>query len=99
MSRLGRNVFLPALSEGLQENFQEIVSQSYKDYYSSVLSDPLNIPFQDMKGTFSGLGEILNLATDPALRRYSSQALADQFSAQGLETFGLSLLRQKVEKK
>ena len=87
MSRLGRNVFLPAISEGLQENFQEIVSQSYKDYYSSVLSDPLNIPFQDMKGTFSGLGEILNLATDPALRRYSSQALADQFSAQGLETF------------
>lgn len=87
MSRLGRNVFLPAVSEGLQENFQEIVSQSYKDYYSSVLSDPLNIPFQDMKGTFNGIGEVLNLAADPALRRYSSEALKDQFSAQGLETF------------
>ncbi len=87
ISRFGRNVFLPAVSEGLQENFQEIVSQSYKDYYSSVLSDPLNIPFQDMRGTFDGVGEILNLAADPALRRYSSEALADQFSAQGLETF------------
>lgn len=86
-ARFGRNVFLPALSEGLQENFQEIVSQSYKDYYSSVLSDPLNIPFQDMKGTFSGIGEVLNLAADPALRRYSSKALDDQFSARGLETF------------
>jgi len=87
ISRFGRNVFLPAVSEGLQENFQEIVSQSYKDYYGSIISDPLNIPFQDMKGTFDGIGEVLNLAVDPALRRYSSEALADQFSAQGLETF------------
>ena len=87
ISRFGRNVFLPAVSEGLQENFQEIVSQSYKDYYGSIISDPLNIPFHDMKGTFDGIGEVLNLAVDPALRRYSSEALADQFSAQGLETF------------
>lgn len=87
ISRFGRNVFLPAVSEGLQENFQEIVSQSYKDYYSSIISDPLNIPFHDMKGTFSGIGEVLNLAVDPALRRYSGEALKGQFSAQGLETF------------
>ena len=87
VSRLGRNVFLPAISEGLQENFQEVVSQSYKDYYSTVLSDPLNIPFQDMKGTFSGIGEIFNLAVDSKLRQFSSKAVGDQFSQKGLETF------------
>jgi hypothetical protein len=87
LKRFGKNVFLPGVAEGLQENFQETVSGAYKGYYSQLLSDPLNIPFEDMNGTFDGAFEIFNMVADPELREYSKKSAAAQFSAQGLETF------------
>jgi hypothetical protein len=87
LKRFGKNLISTGLGEGLQENFQEVVSAAYKNYYSDLLSDPLNIPFEDMKGTFDGPLEIFNMISNPELRKYSGKAIEDQFTSQGLETF------------
>ena len=86
-ARFGRNVLLPGISEGLQENFQEIVSQSYVNYYSEMLKNPLNVSLEDLKGTFSGVFEAGNLIFDPNITPHSKNALANQFTEEGFQTF------------
>jgi hypothetical protein len=86
-ARFGRNVLLPGISEGLQENFQGIVSESYVNYYSEMLKNPLNIPLEDLKGTFSGIFEAGNLIFDPNITPHSKNALTNQFTEEGFQTF------------
>lgn len=68
----GLSYFKGNISEGIQENLQEVIADATKNYYIDRYKDPAKV---NALGTFD------------YAKRLTTDALSDQFTAQGFETF------------